>query len=208
MEKFELTEEQEDVIKEVGTIGAGHATTALSKMTGKEVKMTVTSATVIPIDEISKVIETVEETIFSAYSPILGVITGSMMIITPRTSGYMLIDMIEGKPPGTTRFMDEMAESTLKETQNIIGNAYLSALNDFMGITLIPSIPRMTSIFKGDIDAIIMSAIKKPIEHVLTINTNFSVEKVKGVFILVLALESIDPMMKAIKERIGGPLTE
>ena len=211
VEKFELTEEQEDILKEVGSVGAGHATVALSKMTGGEVKMTVTSASILPISEISKIVESVEETIFSAYSPLLGVVTGSMMIITPRTSGHMLIDMVLGNPPETTHYLDEMGESALKETQNIIGNAYLTALNDFMGVTLIPKVPRVASIFRDDVDAIVRSGIKASAAaaaagegSVLAINTEFSVEKVEGMFILVVALESIDPMIKAIKDRIGG----
>jgi chemotaxis protein CheC len=210
--KLELTKEQEDIIKEVGTVGAGYATTALGKMTGKEVKMKVTGAAITSMEEISDMIKTMEDTIFSAYTPILGIISGSMMIITPRTSGYMLIDMIEGKPLGTTKYLDRMGESALEETQNIIGNAYLTALNDFMGITLIPSIPRVASIYRGDIHALVLSALRTSAAaaaaggegSVLTINTEFTVEKVNGMFILVVSLESVEPMVKAIKERIGG----
>lgn len=204
VEKFEITNEQENIIKEVGTVGAGNATIALSKLTGRDVKMKVTTAAITSPEEVSKMITTVEDTIFSAYAPILGIVSGGMMILTPGTSSYILIDMIEKLPVGTTKALDRMGESALEETQNIIGNAYLSALNNFIGVTLIPAVPRVSSIYKDDVDALIRNSINTITDHVLAISTDFSVENVNGVFILLIAMESLDPIIKAMKERIGG----
>ena len=204
IEKLILTNEQEKIIKNVGKIGAENATIALSKLTGREVTLKVTDAQTISIDEIPSMIEMVEDTIFSAYTPILGILSGSMMILTPRTSGYMLIDMLNGNPPNTTKYLDRMGESALEETQNIIGNAYLNAMNDFMGTMLIPAVPRVASIYKNDVNALIRSRIETSTDYVITIKTDFIIENVKGVFVLLLAIESLDPMMKALTERIGG----
>ena len=57
----ELNEIQYDVLKEIGNIGAGNATTALSKMLDMKMDMSVPNVALIPFDEIGSLIGSEEE---------------------------------------------------------------------------------------------------------------------------------------------------
>ncbi|WP_238413469.1 chemotaxis protein CheC [Alicyclobacillus sp. TC] len=52
---YNLDDRQQDILREVGNVGAGHAATALSVLLQESVQMSVTAARLCPFDEIADI---------------------------------------------------------------------------------------------------------------------------------------------------------
>ena len=57
----QLDDIQYDVLKEIGNIGAGNATTALSKMLNQKMDMSVPKVELVPFNEISYLLSFLEQ---------------------------------------------------------------------------------------------------------------------------------------------------
>lgn len=57
MQKIVLNDSEKDALQELANIGAGHASTALSQMINKDVKMGIPKVEVISINDVSQHIE-------------------------------------------------------------------------------------------------------------------------------------------------------
>ena len=76
-----LEDSQFDVLKEIGNIGAGNATTALATMLNIKVDMSVPNVALLPFDNISSFIGSEEQTVVGILLEIQGDIDGMMMFL-------------------------------------------------------------------------------------------------------------------------------
>ena len=139
----ELTENQLDALKEVGNIGAGHGATALSQLVGKRILITVPKASVIPLKNVPQLVGNPNTLVAGLFLTILGDATGKILLLFPRDSAVNLADMLLKQPMGTSKILSEMGHSAIKEAGNILTGAYLSALNEFLGMLLLISVPTL-----------------------------------------------------------------
>jgi len=142
--KPQLTAERLDALKEVANIGAGHAATALSLMTGARIMIDVPTINIAPLDELIPGIADEGSQVVSVLMDMHGTLTGHTLLALPLATGRRLADLMlrRERRPGTTP-LDILEESALKEAGNILGGAYMNALSDFLGMTLLPSPPRL-----------------------------------------------------------------
>lgn len=139
-----LSAERVDALKEVANIGAGHAATALSLMTGARIMIDVPTVNVAPLAELIPGIADSDSQIVSVVMDMHGSLKGQTLLALPLATGRRLADLMlrrERRPGGT---LDLLEESALKEAGNILGGAYMTALSEFLGMTLMPSPPRLT----------------------------------------------------------------
>ncbi|MEO7366845.1 MAG: chemotaxis protein CheC, partial [Gemmatimonadaceae bacterium] len=139
-----LSPERMDALKEVANIGAGHAATALSMMTGARIMIDVPTVNVAPLDELIPGIADEDSQIVSVMMDMHGSLEGHTLLALPLATGRRLADLMlrrERRPGGV---LDVLEESALKEAGNILGGAYMTALSEFLGMTLLPSPPRLT----------------------------------------------------------------
>lgn len=139
-----MSAQRVDALKKVANIGAGHAATALSLMTGARIMIDVPTVNVAPLEELIPGIADSDSQIVSVLMDMHGSLTGHTLLALPLATGRRLADLMlrrERRPGGT---LDLLEESALKEAGNILGGAYLTALSEFLGMTLLPSPPRLT----------------------------------------------------------------
>ena len=74
----------------------------------------------------------------------LGDLTGRALLTFGEYDATRLCDLILRRPPGPPRALGELEQSGLKEVGNIVCSAYLTALSNFMGMMLLPSVPALT----------------------------------------------------------------
>ena len=60
-ELLPLTDRERDALRETANIGAGHAATALSQMTGRKIMITVPTVTIASLEDVPSRIEETEE---------------------------------------------------------------------------------------------------------------------------------------------------
>lgn len=193
---------QRDVLKEIGNIGAGNATTALAKMLDSKVDMRVPKVQLVDLAEIASIIGD-EETVMAGILLLLeGDINGMMMFILDIPSARSLVDGImhvSSTEHNEDELFNNMEVSALNEVGNIITGAYLSALSDLTKLSIVSSVPSLQIDMAGAILSIPAIEFSKIGDKVLFIETQFDNEtSINGYFILIPELESYDIILHSL----------
>ena len=196
-----LSPERLDALKEVANIGAGHAATALSLMTGARIMIDVPTVSVAPLDELIPGIAEADEQIVSVMMDMYGSLKGHTLLALPLVTGRRLADLMlrrERRPGGV---LDPLEESALKEAGNILGGAYMTALSEFLEMTLLPSPPRLSV----GTTTVVMAAHKEQASSAAAaccVETEFTFEEIgerfRGFFLLLPDSESFDAIFRAV----------
>jgi chemotaxis protein CheC len=139
-----LTEVQRDALREVANIGAGHAATALSTMTGTRIMISVPTITVCPLTELAPMIAEANESVALVPMEMTGSLTGHTILAFPLPTAHRLAALMLRREPLAGDSLSELESSALTETGNILAGTYMNALSDFMRMTLLPSPPSLT----------------------------------------------------------------
>lgn len=128
---LELTESQLDALREIGTIGAGNGATALSVMMGKRIHMTVPEIKIIPFTEVTEALGGAEQVVAGLFTTTTGQAPCNILFVLPIESARVLVDILMGRPLGTTAELDALDKSALAEVANVVSGAYLNSLSSF-----------------------------------------------------------------------------
>jgi chemotaxis protein CheC len=190
---------QVDVLKEIGNIGAGNATTALSAMVNGKVDMNVPKVALLEFKDLPDTVGGAENIVVGILITLEGEINGMMMFMMEQKSAYRLVNILLGKPPEDENFT-EMELSALKEIGNIIAGAYLSSLSTLTGIRIDASVPYMSIDMAGAILSVPAIEFGKVGDKALIIETQFSKDDsdVNGYFILIPSLESYGVILSSL----------
>jgi chemotaxis protein CheC len=161
-----FTELQLDALRELANIASGNAATALARMLGTEVDLSVPRALALPLGDALETYGAATEPVAGVVIPLEGHIDGIVLLLIPRKDADTLCTLL-GVQPGT-----EVGESALREIGNILGASCLNALSAITGLELSPCPPRLHT---DELGAIFSS---------LTAHTGGSAE-------LVLVLDSV-----------------
>ncbi|NLI73457.1 MAG: hypothetical protein GX369_01615 [Euryarchaeota archaeon] len=129
-----------DGLKEIGNIGAAHASSALSKLVDRCVMVKVSEHVVCTTQQLPSVFGDPEQRIVAIFLEAHGVGKGGMLFILTENIATELVDMILSQPH-TDRELNEVDRDAICEIANICTSAYLSAVAKFAGITMVPSPP-------------------------------------------------------------------
>lgn len=157
-----------DVLKEVSNIGAGNAATSLSSLLGKAVEMNVSKVIPMPFNEIMEYVGGAEKMILSVFVRIEGGISGNMLFIMDTEDARAMIRHMTGAS-GDEGFTD-MGLSVIHEVGNIMIGSYLTALSDFLGFELTPSVPSLAVDMAGAILAFCLSEIGRTSDTAIVID--------------------------------------
>ena len=83
-----LNQEFYDVLREIGNIGAGNATTALAQMLGCKVDMAVPQVRLLEFSEVGSIMGGEEQIMAGIYLMVEGDITGSILFLLNKESAY------------------------------------------------------------------------------------------------------------------------
>ncbi len=200
-----LSDVERDALREVANIGAGHAATALSTMTDRRIMISVPQVSVRPIEDVAGILGPPEGVVVAIFMNMLGDLTGRTAVILPVGAARVLCDLLLRRAPGTTGEFGGMETSSLKETGNILTSAYLSALSDFMGMMLVPSVPSLVTDYAGAIVSTAHLDLSPQRDVVFCVDTSFrlegATEPLQGEFLLFPDSAALGAIFDAI--RIG-----
>lgn len=194
----EMSNEYFDVLKELGNIGAGNATTALAQLMQTKVDMSVPRVQLLEFKDLGAAMGGEELVMAGIYLAIEGDINGSIMFLLEKKAAKHLV----GKLIGTTSEGDDFTEmefSALKEVGNIITGAYLNSLSSITNLVVQPSVPDLTVDMAGAIISVPAIEFAALGDRMLMIQTQFFDEMVlDGFFILIPDLDSYGKMLGAL----------
>jgi len=199
----ELTEMERDVLKEISNMGAGNASTLLSKKIGEEIRLSTPVYELISSDQFENYVAVPKGVAICAFAKLKGEIMGSTMLVFDRKTAFVLSDLLQKRRIGTTQWLSEKDQLKLKQVGHLVLRCYLNAISRFMNYELNSEKLRMFSTL-GDavIDLMLMGAKKS--DHFIVLENNFvAVTKthVAGRYVLILrtADENLLPMLVTSK---------
>ena len=199
---LELTESQIDALKEVGNIGTGHAATALSQLIKKKIMITVPTARIIDIKDVPNLLGDSNSIVAGIVMNVLGDITAKILLLLTRESALSLADMLLQKPVGTSKVLSEVGNSAIKETGNIVSGAYMNALNEFLGLMLLPSVPSLVFDIAGAILGSLAEGFEGMSQKILSVETQFfeaNDKVINGYLLLIPDEPSVRVLLDSIK---------
>lgn len=196
-----MSQEYFDILKELGNIGAGNATTALAQMLQCKVDMKVPQVQLLEFKEVGEMVGGAEQQMTAIYLGVEGEITGSIMFLMDMpTAKHLVAKMLMGM--GASRGIGgftEMELSALLEIGNIIAGSYLNSLSDLTRLTIYPTIPSIATDMAGAILSVPAIEFGVYGDKLLLIQTQFSDEiELNGYFILVPDVDSYARMLASL----------
>ncbi len=126
MDKDQLRPDQVDILKEIGNIGMGNATTSLSTMLEERIEMGVPEVSLISLSDVPDAVGGPEKPVAVVFSKALGEASFYIIFLMPEQSA---LNVIKSLTAGETQGFCSMGRSVIREVGNIVGAAYLNALS-------------------------------------------------------------------------------
>ncbi len=193
-----------DGLREVATIGAGHAATALSQLTDRRIMISVPQVRQLDARSLPGMLSSFGDHVAVVSMRMLGDLTGRALLVFSERDAVRLCDLILRREPGPVRALGDLEQSGLKEVGNIVCSAYLTALSNFMGMMLLPSVP---GLMIGPTDPAVSSSLDPADatgDLVFCVDTAFRTDGVPaqpltGAFLLMPDRASIRAILEAIR---------
>ncbi|MFO7154849.1 MAG: chemotaxis protein CheC, partial [Caldicoprobacter oshimai] len=120
-----------DILKEIGTIGAGNAATSLSKMLDRRIDMNVPEVKIAEFKDVEDIMGGAETPVVGIYLEFSGDICGTVLLVLDVISAKHITALLLGNAcsDGLKRDFSEIEISALEELGNILTAAYLGAIS-------------------------------------------------------------------------------
>jgi chemotaxis protein CheC len=196
-----LTPMQLDALREVGSIGAGHAATALSQLVDRPVTLEVPTIEVVGVASVPHVFGGPEQLVFAVYSRLLGDVEGSVLFLVPREAALTLTDLLHGREVGTATAFGADEEALLRHVASILISAYLAAIARMAGLDILPSSPAMAFDMAGALLEAVFAEVGMRADSAVLVRTLFLDEacSVEGALFFLPDPDSLTVML----ERLG-----
>lgn len=198
-----LKERQLDALRETANIGAGHAATALSQMTGSTIMITVPTITIAALEDVPSQIEDAEEPIAAVLMHMMGDLTGRTLLVFPRPTAVRLAQLMLRRPTDPAGPFGELEQSAIKEAGNILSGAYMNALSEFMGLLLLPSPPSLAVDMSAAVLTTAYLQFGAERDMVFAVETQFyfqgQEDRLRGFFLLLPDVASLQVLLRAVR---------
>ena len=192
-----------DVLKEIGNIGTGNAVTAVSSLLNKKVKMNMPTVNLVEFWEVADFVGGPENILVGVLVGISSDISGMMMFLMDMETAKHLSNTVLSGMIGVQENTEELGElglSTISEISNIMAGSYLGSLSGLTNLKIRQSVPMLSIDMANALLSVPAIEFGKMADHVLFINSSFSIENVdvSGYFILVPDEESFVKIMRSL----------
>lgn len=188
-----------DVLREIGNIGAGNATTAIAGMLQLKLNMNVPKVQLLTFQQLGSAVCPEDETIVGIYLEVQGEIDGSMMFLMKLDSAHFLVNRLMGRDENYRGDFDEMDMSAIMEIGNIIAGSYLNALSSMTKLTIVPSVPYIAIDMAAAILSVPAIQFGQIGDNALLIETEFGDDvMLNGYFILLPELDSYEKILSSL----------
>lgn len=203
---IQLSNLQKSALQEAGNIGAGHAAIALSQLIGKRIMIAVSRAQILGSSGFVELIGGKESLVAGIFLKVFGDAQGGIVLVFSKEKAMNLVDVLLNQKIGTTLISGDMEQSALRETGSILSASYLNALTELLGMSLIPSVPKIMFDRAEIVIQSLFNGVLTKEDLILGIETEFveSSTKIKGYFLFVLNEIMISSFLKGLGVESNG----
>ena len=199
MEKF--LKENLDILKEVGSIGMGHAATSLSHMLNMKITMSTPSVYIMKAKETEAFLKERDKATLGVILGLQGDARGRILQILSKKFALLIINYFFQNNLEDITDLDEMSFSVIQEIGNISSGAYCNSLAAMTNMFIDISTPTHCK----DICAETGLTGKNPEETIIIITNSFFIggEEIKSDFLFMPDEETIEMVIKKLMEYYG-----
>lgn len=190
-----------DVLREIGSIGAGNATTSLSVLLKTKLSMEIPQVNYLEMGELVSLIGGPDKLIINVKSNITGDILGSVLFIMEQKSAKHLLKKLMQNQPEEAEEIQGIGLSVVQEIANIVISTYLSSLESFTGLKTRPGTPEMCVDMAGAVLSTSAFGVVEDIEgSVMMIGSEFVANEIdmKGYVVLVANQDAYDVLFQKL----------
>lgn len=194
-----LTKLQLDIFKEAASIGASYAATALSQIVRQTIMIKVPRFSIVEVKRFPETFGEAKRVVCISLR-VLGDVMGGILLILTWDRSLALANMIRGEGSGTTKVLNDLDQSALKECGSIVTASYLRAMGQFMDISLVHSVPRLAVGNLGDVMKDVFKELSRRAKIAFCIDTEFAElnNKITGHFVLIPEAEGLEVMLSRL----------
>lgn len=201
MENSELTSMKLDVLQEIGNIGAGNATTALSVMLNSNLRMEAPVVKVLDFNEIPELVGGADTLVAAVLTLFNGEVSGMTLFILELEEARNLAGtmLMKTYPDDYTDF-DTMDKSALKEVGNILMSSYISSISTLTNLQLRTEPPAISIDMAAAVLSLPISELGQIGDRALIIDSKFldNDKPINGFLMLVTDEESFDHIFESL----------
>lgn len=142
---------QLDAIREIASIGAGNAATALSSILGRGIKINVPKADLVAINDAPELLGGPENIVSAILVRMTGDLNGIILYMQDIEFINIVLETVLGRTVNDYSELDEMCKSALVESGNIMISNFTTALSNLAGLNIHLSVPAHTINMAGAI---------------------------------------------------------
>ncbi|MBQ9983209.1 MAG: chemotaxis protein CheC [Lachnospiraceae bacterium] len=170
----ELTSMKLDVLREIGNIGAGNATTALSVMLNSNLRMESPVVKVLDFDGIPELVGGADAIVAAVLTRFSGEVSGMMLFILEIEEAKNLAGTMLGKTyPEKFEGFDHMDKSALKEVGNILMSSYINSIGTLTNLKFRTEPPAICVDMAGSVMSLPISQLGQIGDKALVIDSKF-----------------------------------
>ena len=194
----QLTVKDFYVLKELGNIGAGNATSALAQLLGMKIDMSVPEVRLLEFKDVGDAMGGADQIMVGIYLMVEGDVNGSMMFLLSDKSARNLVNKLMQQNSQDMNF-SEIELSAMMEVGNIITGAYLNSIATMTNLTMVPSVPAIAVDMCGAILSVPAIEFGMEADKILLIDTQFFDDiKMDGYFIMLPDLPSYSKILSSL----------
>lgn len=196
----ELDEMSQDILRELGNIGAGNAITSLSSMVGFTFDVDLPQVELVEYRDVPELLGGAEVFETGIMLEISGDLSGIFMFLLDEEFTKSVLNALLGEEVRDLTAMDEMCRSAVCEVGNVVCCAYINALAKLMNVKIHVSVPSICSDMAGAILSVPMIHFVNVSEELLMIKNKFSAEQLSFTshVLFLPELESLDKILKVL----------
>ena len=201
IQKFEdLNEMHIDVLKEIGNIGSGNASTALSGMIGKDIMIKMPEVKTLEFQEALEHCGSPEDLRAAVLIRLKNDIEGMILLLLEKEFVEVILDIFFQKKDIDLLSLDEGDISALSEIGNIMGSSYVSAIATLTGLAVGVEAPSFTADMLGAVMSVPVIEFGEVGDKLLCIDKSIEIDgiSIKSNMMLIPTVDSLSVLFKRL----------
>lgn len=194
-----LNELEHDALTEVVNIGVSRAATALRKMIGQQVLLSVPAVEIVSSEKAARLLSEREaEKLVAVQQSFAGAFSGRALLIFPEANSLELARAVTGGEMAPEELL-EIKDEALAETGNVILNGCLATMANMLKRPLTMSIPEVC---RSDGNELFESAAKNGLVLFLYIDFSVRNHELRGYIAMIMDMPSLAALKELLRDFI------
>jgi chemotaxis protein CheC len=172
--RHSFSEAQFEALRAAVEAAMARSAETLSEMSGVPIAISAAAIEIVPLAEVPTAVGSPEEPAIGVYVGIEGDGAGYVLVLLDEQMAGDLAALMLGEEPGSVAVEDELAASALAEAGNFSCSAFMNALGEATGLTLMAMPPVVIDDMRGAIMDVAIADIAQHGDEALLIKTQLA----------------------------------